>query len=428
MTLFIIFASILIVLALFITLPVLLRGERTDAEAASGANLRFLRSRLKELEDQLAVGKLTTDQYSALKEDLQTNLAAEMETNAATPNQEPNQKQSHEAKHKLARLTAVGLLVLIPLSAALTYWSVGNPNSISLLAQSETGEDQIDMAQVQVMIEQIESRLQENPNDLEGWLVLAQTYLGLGRFANAERAYLQVLQLEGPNAATYAALGDASALANQGQLVGRPIDYINKALELDSKHPQALWLAGLHAVQVGDSQAAKDYWLTLMPLLDNLPEQQSELRDILAEIEKQTLVANAPGQPNSTTDRAKAKSSETASTGVALQVSVTIDNTISSKVTLADTVFVIVRAVDGPRAPLAVKRYTVSSLPETIVLTDKDAMVAGNQLSSFNELEVLARISKNGQAIPQAGDLTSSPVITTLSVKQDIAINIDREI
>ena len=407
---FLVMSAVLCVLALYLVLPVLVRSESTDSSQPDDANLNFLRSRLDELADQLKLGKLSQIEYEELKEDLEANLAAEIQTAVASS---PNTT----ASTTLSRTTARSLIVLIPVIAGIAYYFVGSPQTISQLAKTESVAPQVDMAEVQSMIEQIESRLIDNPNDLEGWTVLARTYLGLGRYANAERAYLQVLQIQGPSAATYAALADASALANEGQLVGRPIEYIGKALELDASHPQALWLAGLHAVQVGDNELGKKYWQTLLPLLDQMPERQTELRDIIAQMDTQGSIM----PPKSNADEGQ-------SSNGGLNVRVVFDDVIASRVSETDTVFIIVRASDGPRAPLAVKRFTVGTLPDQITLSDADAMMANASLSSYETLIVFARVSKSGQPMPQSGDLTSESVTTTLDSAEIVNLTISREI
>jgi tetratricopeptide (TPR) repeat protein len=81
---------------------------------------------------------------------------------------------------------------------------------------------------------------------------------------------------------------------------------------------------------------------------------------------------------------------------------------ISGNVTLApealdivlptDTVFIFAKAVNGPPAPIAVLQRAASELPIDFQLNDSQSMVAGMNLSSFDEVIVTARITRDGDA------------------------------
>jgi cytochrome c-type biogenesis protein CcmH len=281
------------------------------------------------------------------------------------------------------------------------------------------------------MVRQIEDGLEANPDDLEGWRVLSQTYLSLGRYADAEKAYLRVLKLGGENAVVYAALADASALDAQGRLSGKPMEYVAQALELDPQQPQALWLAGLHAAQMGDNSTAKRYWEILLPLLSAMPVQQAELADILAQMNSETLLSDSTQEQTTNPDSNGTDS--TVKQGNALMqggisVSVEIDAQIKAQLDPQALVFVIARAIDGPRAPLAVKRYTIATLPSQVVLSDKDSMIAELRLSAFPEVEISARVSLSGQPIASAGDYQATPVRIFQDKKREVNLLINQQV
>ncbi|MBS0431763.1 MAG: hypothetical protein JSS21_05085 [Proteobacteria bacterium] len=109
-----------------------------------------------------------------------------------------------------------------------------------------------------------------------------------------------------------------------------------------------------------------------------------------------------------------------------LVINVKLDPKLASKVAPNDTLFVYARAVEGPPMPLAVARIRASSLPSTVTLTDAMAMTPQRKLSSFPQVEVVARISPSGDALPHAGDLESAPVQTATRAQQPIVLTIDR--
>jgi cytochrome c-type biogenesis protein CcmH len=125
------------------------------------------------------------------------------------------------------------------------------------------------------------------------------------------------------------------------------------------------------------------------------------------------------------TDPATTPSTAATST-VALNVTVKLDPELAAKVQPADTLFVFARAVDGPAMPLAVARMKASELPAKVTLTDAMAMTPATTLSKFPKVSVAARISKSGNAMPQAGDLESEPVEVATDSHAPVALTIDK--
>ncbi|MER3546792.1 MAG: c-type cytochrome biogenesis protein CcmI, partial [Rhodanobacteraceae bacterium] len=110
---------------------------------------------------------------------------------------------------------------------------------------------------------------------------------------------------------------------------------------------------------------------------------------------------------------------------VTLKVQVRLDSKLASKMSPSDTLFVFARAIDGPSMPLAVARLPATSLPQTVTLTDAMAIRPQLKLSSFPRVQVYARISKSGDALPHAGDLESQPVQVATAAKQLVVLTID---
>ena len=90
---------------------------------------------------------------------------------------------------------------------------------------------------------------------------------------------------------------------------------------------------------------------------------------------------------------------------VSVQVSLAVD------LDPAVAVFVIARDPDRLGPPLAVRRLFAGDLPAEIKLTDADAMIPGRSLSDLDAVQVLARASVGGAAMPQSGDWESEAVL-----------------
>ena len=88
-----------------------------------------------------------------------------------------------------------------------------------------------------------------------------------------------------------------------------------------------------------------------------------------------------------------------------IKVTVRLSPALASKTAPGDTVFILARAAQGPRMPLAIVRKQVRELPVTVTLDDSMAMMPEMKMSSFPDLVIGARVSKSGDAIPAPGDL-----------------------
>lgn len=115
-----------------------------------------------------------------------------------------------------------------------------------------------------------------------------------------------------------------------------------------------------------------------------------------------------------------------ANAGTTLQIAVSLDPAVSGQTAPDDAVFVYARAASGPPMPLAVQRYRVADLPVSVTLDDSMAMVPAMRLSAFPQVVVGARISRSGQATPQAGDLEGQTGPIAAAETSQVSVTIDR--
>jgi cytochrome c-type biogenesis protein CcmH len=146
--------------------------------------------------------------------------------------------------------------------------------------------------QIAANVEKLAKKLEQNPNDAQGWLMLARSYLSMERFADAAAAYEHATALNGNDASVWADYAEAAAMANGQRLAGKPTEAINRALQIDPKQQKALDLAGSAAYQAGDYKRAIDYW---QKLLAQLPAGSEELRAISEQIAKARQMAGDKG-------------------------------------------------------------------------------------------------------------------------------------
>ncbi len=287
------------------------------------------------------------------------------------------------------RLPAVLLTIAgIPLLAGGLYATLSEWN---WNATTDSGEVP---AAVQKMIEGLEARLQAEPRDLDGWLMLGRSYFELNRFAQATEAYQRAYTLSrGGNVEAVLGLGEAMAFDDQTTLTGPAAELFEQGLELEPQHPKALWYSGLVAHQQGNLALARERWSALAAL-NPPPEVKELLQTKLMEIDVQLAASGeAPA------------GRQVAATGGVVRVRVSIAPELAGKIAADAPLFVLARAVGtsgGP--PVAVKRLSAGQLPLLVELTDQDAMIAGRGLSGMDKVTVVARIALGGTPQARSGD------------------------
>jgi len=298
------------------------------------------------------------------------------------------------------------------------YLAVGTPQALQAVPAGENQATLVDATR------QLQESLQRKPNDAQGWALLAQAYSALDQPQQALDALNHLLKLKPDDPDAMVAWVEATAETSPSHR----IDDVSRAklqhaLQIEPTHQRALWLLGISDFQRNDYAGAAKQWKVLLPLLEPGSRVAETVKQQLAEAE-----ARAGGtQSTGLTEADPATASSTAATSsVVLDVTVKLDPKLAAKVQPADTLFVFARAVNGPPMPLAVARLKASQLPAKVTLTDAMAMTPAMMLSKFPKVSVAARISKSGDAMPQAGDLESAPVEVATDSHAPVALTIDK--
>jgi len=142
------------------------------------------------------------------------------------------------------------------------------------------------------LITRLKQRLEENPDDGDGWYLLSRSYMAESRYAEALEALNKTHAIYGDHAAILVGMADAAAMTRGGDLTGKPTEHLEKALELEPENSTALWLGGMSAQQNGKFQLAVDRWSKLIPQLHS--DQQS-LQEVNSLIQQAVAEAKASG-------------------------------------------------------------------------------------------------------------------------------------
>lgn len=307
---------------------------------------------------------------------------------------------------------ALALAFVLPIAAIGLYLTVGTPVALNGVPQQPKSMN-IDQA-----VAELKDHLAQQPGDQQGWMLLAQTYSVMHRAGEARDAYGQVLRIDANNSAAMVGWAEADSLQRDDHRIeGRAVELLERAVKLDPQSQRGLWLLGISQFQHDHYAEAAATWRQLQPQLD----PGSNVAKAVAE---QIAVADArAGNGGKTAPEAPA-ADETQ--GPALQVQVTLSPGLKDKLTPGDTLFVYARAEQGPPMPLAVAKLDAAALPATVTLTDAMGMTPQFKLSSASRVFVGARISKHGQAMPQAGDLEGDAGVVDVTTRNPIRITIDK--
>jgi len=263
---FLIAAAGLLAVILAILLAPLLRSTRAPQPAdRPDANLSILREQLDELEQDYRNDALSESDHLQATAELKRRLLDE------TPNTAP------ATIFRAEKATALALLIAIPLAAGAGYLILGSPQALApqnLAQQSATTDSQ----QIDEMLNKLVEKLKNNPDDQQGWMMLARSYKVLGRYPEAAEAYTHLGERLETDAALLADYAEVLARANKGTLEGKPTELLAKALKIDPDEPQALFLAGAAASDRQDFTAAAEYWERLLPQLEPGSEEAKSLQ------------------------------------------------------------------------------------------------------------------------------------------------------
>lgn len=382
MTVFVIVAALLTLATVALVAGSLARAPRAARAGADEINAAVYRDQLAELDAQLAEGTLVAARHAEAREAIRRRMAQDLRPSAAR-NALPQ------------RGAALAVALAIAAGAAGMYVWRGTPAALAPQAAAPAARDAahgLQSEQILGMVERLAARLRENPDDLNGWVMLARSQSALGRFDEASRAYREASQRAPRDAALLADYADVLAMSRGRSFEGEPDRLIARALEIDSGHVKSLALAGSSAFARKDYGRAIELWGRIR---EQVPADSQMARSIEASIvQARALAVGAPPAA------AVAPSAGGAGT---LSGLVKLAPALAARVDSGDTLFVYARAISGSPRPVAILRTSVSRWPVEFSLDDTSAMSSGGRL--HGEVALEARVSKSGGAAPAPGDL-----------------------
>jgi cytochrome c-type biogenesis protein CcmH len=380
------FGIALCVAAVFLWVLLRERKPLTQASQAS-ANAKVYRDQILDLDREHDSGHISDEEWQQSRDELSMRLLED--TSAAD---DPVAKTE-----KPAVWTAVVLAVALPISAMGFYMWVGEPEALNPMALKSP--DQVDQKDLAKLAETLADKLQSQPENLQGWVMLGRTYRTLENFDASIKAYDAALKLSADDDLQLERI-EVMAMQRQGNFDGEPWRVIRDILQKDPQHYGALLTAGSASYAERKYADALKYWeQARKPLEANHPDLPG-LENAIATV-RETM-----GLPAKAASTGPSGGSAAASSALNVSGQISLSAALKAKTSPNDAVFVYATPGNGDRMPLAIMKTTVSQLPLNFTLDDSTAMTPDRKLSTAGEVFIKVRVSKSGNAMPQSGDLT----------------------
>ena len=383
-------ALILVLCAVGVLVGVLLRQRNVVSHASQAkANAKVYRDQILDLDREHESGHISDAEWQQSRDELSLRLLED-----TSAQDDPKAK-----KEKPALWTAVLVAVALPLASMGMYMWLGEPDALNPMALK--APEQPDQQSLLKMAEALAGKLNEKPDNLQGWVMLGRTYRTLEKFDAAVQAYDRALTLSADDDLKLERV-EVLAMKTQGNFEGEPWAVIRDILQRDPQHYGALLLAGSASYAHEKYSDALKYWQQARkPLPADNPDVQG-LDEAIASVQKKLGMAVAPSPASS------AGNDGASAAGLTVSGQVSIAEALKGKVKPSDVVFIYASPANGERMPLAIFKTTASQLPMAFTLDDSTAMAPERKISSAGEVFVKVRVSKSGNAMPQSGDLAGT--------------------
>ncbi|PUE37815.1 c-type cytochrome biogenesis protein CcmI [Limnohabitans sp. Hippo4] len=402
--LFVVLALGMVLCVAGVLMWVLLRQRPVVTHASQAkANAKVYRDQIADLDREHESGHISDTEWQQSRDELSMRLLED-----TSAQDDPVAKQE-----KPALWTAVLVAVALPLSAVGMYMWVGEPDALNPMAVQSN--DKVDPTQLLQMAESLAQKLNDKPDNLQGWVMLGRTYRTLEKFDASVQAYDRALKLSADDDLKLERV-EVLAMKSQGNFEGEPWNVIRDILQRDPQNYGALLMAGSASYSHEKFADALKYWQQARkPLAADNPDVPGLDEAIASVQQKLGMPAQVAKGPSAQMNAAQmpvaapsANTSGAASTGLTVSGQVAIAEALKGKVKPSDVVFIYATPANGERMPLAIFKTTVAQLPLAFTLDDSTAMTPDRKLSGAGEVLVKVRVSKSGNAMPQSGDLAGT--------------------
>ncbi len=386
MSLYLWFALMVIVSFIWI-IWFLYRPIKSNKFNLESSNISLGKQKLLELEQDLHQNLIDKKQFNKAKEEISITLAIEL-------------KQANHTNTNIDNniLVLVLVLILLPVMSIGFYQYLTSKNNMN--QSFSNTEESLSLEQ---SVNKIVQYLQTNRDDAEAWRMLGLTYFELGELDLSINAYEKSFQINPKDPRLLVEYASIMISANGHQFSNQSIKLIKQALEIDPNASDSLYLAGMFAAKQGDFDLAKGLWQRALNSLPKDSINRVALVNILSDLK---LL-------ESSRDMAKHF----------ISVHVDVSDEILKFRSSEDFIMIYVKAVKGRAMPIAIKKIKLKVFTGQVVLTDQDSVIQDNQLSSYDQVIVVVRISTTGSAIRNIDDIQVLSKIINVADNPSVYLN-----
>ena len=412
------------------------KGASVDAfnQERQATNVDSFRDHVLELETQFQQGNIEQAQFEETK--------AELERSLLNDNSEMEDIRSAKAGKAIKLLYWVLVFIVMPIAVFYIYQMLGSKQTVLLSDKiaEKTALEQQWLASGNNELEEplqnlreslildLEKHISQNPEDLDSHVLLAREAMNTGKYEKAIKTYQIIIEKEPTAAQMVAEMAQAIFVREDRRAVPIVGVLAERAVELQPDNVMAREIAGISAFQNQQFQQAIDHWERAVILRPNSSAVPA-LRGGIAEAKIRLNSAGEDGSVVSEQSSAAANATPVveAAAGPSLTLAVSVGDGVDLEPNSA--VFIYARAWQGAKVPLAIFRVNVSDLPLTVELDNTMSMAPGMDLSTAEQVELIARVSQSGTAIAQEGDwqATLGPVDVANSPAEPFKLVIDTQ-
>ncbi|MGW8311156.1 MAG: c-type cytochrome biogenesis protein CcmI, partial [Thiogranum sp.] len=349
MSVFWLLAVSMVVIALLFIMPPLLRKPRVVGAESNAVNIRVIKDQLVELQADLASGKLDEAAFAEARHDLERELLNDIDG--------PAVQTAAPVEAGKGRWLGVVLVLLVPAMAIVIYQQIGAEGAIERIEAAQSGVRTASPVRqrhsIEEMVAKLAQRMQQDPGNLEGWMLLGRSYASMQRLDDAAAAYRHAMQIEPDNPDVLSSYADVLVGVNDGRFTDQVEQMLDKAVAANPQHIKSRWLRGHGKFSHADYSGAVDDWLIAMAGLPAGDENRAIIEGQIREARRRL------GQPMDdivATGGTEAATASAVGSSASVQLEVSLDPALKDKAAPDDTVFIFAQAVQGPPMPLAVVR------------------------------------------------------------------------
>ena len=396
---------LLLVASVFVLYPFII-GQSDGAESVTlsrkQANIRLFKEQQLQFQQQFDRAEIDQTECQRLIDDAKQLLLRNTTADTAEP----------------SALTAQGLWLIpgiVLIMSAVTFFAyqqLGAEDDEYIQSLMNSGGDKPEALWTTDLIEAVEDRVQDRPDNVYYWVILAQSSIAKGDILAASNYFASALKVEPLDTFLLAQYAETLFLVDKSQFTERVAIALDRAFTADSSNETVLGLKGIQAFEERQFDLAVTYWEAARRGMDPASAAWQALQSGIDRVnDVRGMQEESESQPS-------------------IMDQVQLDVSLSPTIAFSSDQLVFVAAVreTGSPMPLAARKLRAAEMPMTVVLSDKDALMAGQGLSSASRIRLIARLSVSGSATPQSGDWEAVSEAFDLSSQADaIKLNISRQ-